>query len=110
MNTAEMLESEGMIVIETGTAQEALEAMKSGATHILIADVGLPDMSGFDLAVKLRESSPTLPVIFATGHNDVPGADAMPFCAVVPKPYDIAQIKRQIEALVVSGRLHGRNG
>ncbi|MDP1627769.1 PAS domain S-box protein [Parvibaculum sp.] len=110
MNTAEMLESEGMIVIETGTAQEALEAMKSGTTHILIADVGLPDMSGVDLAVKLRESFPTLPVIFATGHNDVPGADAMPFCAVVPKPYDIAQIKRQIEALVASGRLHGRNG
>ncbi len=102
MNMAEMLESEGMAVIETGTAREALEAMKSGTVDILIADVGLPDMSGADLAVKLRESSPTLPIIFATGHNDVPGAESMPFCAVVSKPYDIGQIKRRIEALMAS--------
>ncbi len=102
MNMAEMLESEGMAVIETGTAREALEAMKSGTVDILIADVGLPDMSGADLAVKLRESSPTLPIIFATGHNDVPGAESMPFCAVVSKPYDIGQMKRRIEALMAS--------
>ncbi|MEQ8268036.1 MAG: response regulator [Parvibaculum sp.] len=107
MNTAEMLESEGLTVIEAGTAGEALEAMRSGTADILIADVGLPDMSGLDLALQLREGFPTLPIIFATGHNNVAGADSLALCAVVPKPYDISQIKREIEALLARSRPMG---
>lgn len=110
MNTAEMLESEGLTVIEAGTAREALEAMRAGTADILIVDVGLPDMSGVDLALKLRETSPTIPVIFATGHNNVAGADSLPLCSVVPKPYDIGQIKREIEALVALSRTPGPAG
>jgi|TARA_B110000977_G_scaffold164131_1_gene210452 two-component system catabolic regulation response regulator CreB len=59
------LESEGIDVDWTASGVEALEQAASTDYHLIVLDVGLPDMSGFDVCRKLRETNP-VPVIFLT--------------------------------------------
>lgn len=103
MSTTEMLESAGMEVIESGSGAEALAAIETETPDILIADVGLPDMTGVELAEKARGLSAALPIIFATGHSDVPGTETMPRTAIVTKPYDMGKLQDSIDALLGGG-------
>src|SRR3546814_3133810 len=77
-----------MTVIEAGTADEAAAAAGGHPIDILVTDVNLPDMSGLQLTLKLRETLPDLPVIFATGDRNVPGSEALEQTALITKPYD----------------------
>ncbi|ABS65090.1 PAS/PAC sensor hybrid histidine kinase [Parvibaculum lavamentivorans DS-1] len=103
MSTADMLREVGLIVIETDTAQEALDIIENGAVDLLITDVGLPDMSGVELALALRKSRRDIPVIFATGHAELDGADGILRSAVVSKPYAVIELKRCIDQLMALG-------
>lgn len=100
MNTTEMLESAGYRVSEAGSGKEALAALEKEAHDILIADVGLPDMTGVELAAKARVLNAGLPVIFATGHSTVPGAEEMGRAAILTKPYDLNQMTKMVQNLV----------
>jgi CheY-like chemotaxis protein len=58
-----------LIVAESGPA--AIAAVKGRPTlDLLIADVMMPDMKGPELAERLRETYPDLPVLFQTGFSD----------------------------------------
>jgi FixJ family two-component response regulator len=59
-----------------GTAEEFLSALPSPAVGCLIADVRLPGLSGLELHGELKRRGVALPVIFITGHADVPMAIA----------------------------------
>ncbi len=103
MSTTEMLESMGLTVTEAGSGSEALAALEAEVPDVLIADVGLPDMTGVELAQKARAIANGLPVVFATGHSEVPGAEEMGRAAVVAKPYDAGKLKNSIDALLRDG-------
>jgi Response regulator containing CheY-like receiver, AAA-type ATPase, and DNA-binding domains len=93
-----------MNVVEAGTAAEAISAAESHPIDILIADVHLPDMSGLQLTLKLRETLPHLPVIFATGDRSVPGSEALEQTALITKPYDYDLLAIRIRAMVTRRR------
>ncbi len=101
MTTAGMLEDNGLTVIETATAKEALAALPTGHIDIVVTDIGLPDMMGMDLVRKLRELLPDIPVLLATGARDVPGFDTLSNAAILTKPYDESALMRAITQLVV---------
>ena len=64
------LEQEGFEVVWCGTGGEALASLDQGSPHdLIILDVGLPDMSGFDVCRELRRSHQT-PVRFLTARAD----------------------------------------
>jgi FixJ family two-component response regulator len=54
------------------TPQEFLDSKRSGCPGCLVLDVRLPGMSGLDCQRRLAEAGVTLPIIFITGHGDVP--------------------------------------
>ena len=54
------------------TAQEFLRADRPDVPSCLVLDVRLPDMSGLDLQRKLAETNTEMPIIFITGHGDIP--------------------------------------
>ncbi|MET0935873.1 MAG: response regulator [Luteibacter sp.] len=83
----EMLQLRGHDVIEAGDATRALDMHAKTPAHLLITDVGLPDMSGVDLVAAMRTDNPDLAVIFATGHAHGEGLKPGPRTAVLPKPY-----------------------
>jgi len=70
MSTTDMLERLGCSVAGVGSGEAALELLaQSGGYDLLVTDVGLPGMSGEELAVKVRENYPLLPVVIASGYG-----------------------------------------
>lgn len=63
------LSTEGFASERCGLGHEALELAASGRYALVILDIGLPDMSGFDVCRHLRRRS-DVPVIFLTARSD----------------------------------------
>ena len=57
-----------------GSATEFLEAYDPQKGGCLVLDIRMPRMSGLELQQKLKEQGSTIPIIFITGHGDVPMA------------------------------------
>jgi PAS domain S-box-containing protein len=86
LTTAEILEDQGYTVLEAGSGSEALDLLKQYRVDVLMADFGLPDMTGVELANRAREMRPALPLLFATGHVQVENLPAGP-TRQVTKPF-----------------------
>jgi two-component system response regulator FixJ len=56
------------------TAGEFFEVYDGSQRGCLVLDIRMPGMSGLELQEKLKQSGSTLPIIFMTGHGDVPMA------------------------------------
>jgi len=69
-----LLESRGLKVELYPSAESFLQAYNNGSCGCLVLDVRMPGMSGLDLYGQLQAQASTLPVIFITGHGDVPMA------------------------------------
>ncbi len=85
-----LLKSVGQAVETFASAQEFLDAYKDDRPGCLVLDIRMPGMSGLELQEKLNERRSILPVIFITGHGDVPMAvEAMQAGAVdfIQKPF-----------------------
>jgi two-component system catabolic regulation response regulator CreB len=63
------LSTDGLEPVWCGTGSEALDKLKSENFALVIVDVGLPDVNGFDLARDIRKSS-GIPLIFLTARSD----------------------------------------
>src|SRR5438270_8521297 len=64
-----VLEEEGYAVSEAASGERAAETFAAQPTDVVLVDVMLPGMSGFDLCRKLRETS-DVPVIMVTARSD----------------------------------------
>jgi FixJ family two-component response regulator len=67
-----LLTSVGMTVEVFPSAQAFLAARRVEAPGCLVLDVRLPGLSGLDLQRELAGTNATLPIIFLTGHGDIP--------------------------------------
>ncbi len=63
------LRTDGCDPVRATTGAEALAALTAGDISLVVLDVGLPDMNGFDLCRTIRRSS-DLPVIFLTARSE----------------------------------------
>jgi FixJ family two-component response regulator len=54
------------------STQEFLQAVTSDAPGCLVLDVRLPGMSGLEFQAKLTQANAHIPIIFMTGHGDIP--------------------------------------
>lgn len=85
-----MLESVGRQVQSFASADSFLAAYTQSMAGCIVLDIRMPGMNGMELQRKLNEINSILPIIFVTGHGDVPMAvEAMQQGAVdfVQKPY-----------------------
>jgi len=67
-----LVRSVGLRVETFASAQEFLVAKRPDAPSCLILDVRMPGLSGLDLQLKLTEADIRIPIIFITGHGDIP--------------------------------------
>lgn len=67
-----LIMSVGLRVETFGTAQEFLKSTRLDAPGCVVLDVRLPGLSGLDLQRELAAHGINLPVIFITGHGDIP--------------------------------------
>jgi FixJ family two-component response regulator len=67
-----LLRSVGLGVETFGSAQAFLRHPRPDAGGCLVLDVRLPGLSGLDLQRELAAAEMTMPIIFITGHGDIP--------------------------------------
>lgn len=94
----------GLRMFSFATARQFLNHSKFESPSCLVLDVELPDFNGLDLLKELRDRGWTLPIIFITGHGNIPMAvEAMRAGAMhfLPKPCDnrelLAVIRQALE-------------
>lgn len=95
-----VLESIGYRVAIYESANRFIDAWNSDMAGCLVLDIRMPGMNGMELQRRLNERNSILPIIFVTGHGDVPMAvEAMQQGAVdfVQKPYREQELLEKIE-------------
>ena len=87
---ARLIQSAGYQVETFGSARDFLDReVREVGVGCLVLDIRMPGLSGLDLQRELQAANATLPIIFITGHGDVPmSVKAMKAGAVdfLPKP------------------------
>jgi CheY-like chemotaxis protein len=100
LNTAELLQDLGHIVVEAGNAEDAMEALDAGPVDVIITDLGLPGLSGADFASMARKAKPDIAIVFATGAEpgpDLIGNDAASY--LLRKPFGAADVAAALQAV-----------
>jgi len=103
-----LLESSGFNVRDFASAEAFLREYREELPGCLVLDLRMPGLSGIELQDQLRHDGVELPIIFITGHGDVPvSVQAMKGGAIdfLEKPFDDAQLMDRIrEAFALDAR------
>jgi two-component system response regulator TtrR len=102
-----LLEASAYRVATYDSAEAFLAGFDPNAIACLILDVRMPGMSGLELQDELLARKLNLPIIFITGHGDVPMAvSTMKKGAVdfIEKPFDQTALKELVERMLAHAR------
>lgn len=102
-----LLEGVSYTVRTFDSAESFLAGFDPKAIACLVVDVRMPGMSGLELQEDLLSRKVDLPLIFITGHGDVPMAvNTMKKGAAdfIEKPFDQAKLKAQVERMLAQAR------
>jgi len=102
-----LLEGASYRVQSFSSAEAFLAGFDPSAIACLVLDVRMPGMSGLELQDELIQRKVSLPIIFITGHGDVPMAvSTMKKGAVdfIEKPFDQAKLKDLVEKMLARAR------
>ena len=109
-----LLEHIGFTVLEAVNGKEALELYQRNATDIalVMTDIGMPVMDGYELFSELKKLNPGLPVIISSGYGDAEvtariGTDTS--AALISKPYGADQL-REVLKKALEGHCSHRPG
>jgi PAS domain S-box-containing protein len=100
MSTTAMLEDLGHKVIDVASGAKALEVIAGDPTiDLVISDQAMPGMTGSELADAIKTRRPTLPVILATGYDELPPG-TNPLIRRLVKPFTQRQLAEAVAAAV----------
>ncbi|WP_368647102.1 response regulator transcription factor [Castellaniella ginsengisoli] len=102
-----LLEANGYAVRSFAGAEEFLAAYDPEQVGVLIADIRMPGMSGLELQEALIVRKAPLPIVFITGHGDVPMAvSTMKKGAVdfLEKPFNEADLRALVATMLEQAR------
>ncbi len=94
------------------SGQEAIDEVNNTGADLVITDLRMPGMTGFELLGKLREIDEDMPVLVMTGYSSVENAvEAMKLGATdfIKKPFDFKELKLIIERTQQSVKLKDEN-
>jgi signal transduction histidine kinase len=98
--TAGMLEQLGHRALIASSGTLALELIRlEPAIDLVITDQAMPGMSGTELAARVRDARPNLPVVLATGFADLPSGD-VPSTPRLDKPYRLHKLAATITTVL----------
>ncbi|MCS6951694.1 MAG: response regulator [Bryobacterales bacterium] len=86
-----------------GRALEMLEAGSPEAVDILVTDLHMPSMDGFELVARVRARFDRLPIVVLSGDTDPATPERLRRLGVdayFAKPYSPAQVRKKVEELL----------
>jgi len=98
-----LMESVGLAVETFASCQAFLDAYTEERTGCLLLDIRMPGMSGIRLQTELLDRQSTLPIIFITGHGDIPMAVEAIKCGAadfIPKPFRDQELLDRIDKVL----------
>ncbi len=109
---ATALRYEGYDVSEACTGRAGLSAAQTGNLDMIVLDVMLPDIDGFEVARRLRADGVATPILFLTAKDGLDdklqgftaGADDY-----VTKPFSLAEIVVRVKAILQRTQRGGRH-
>jgi len=102
-----LIRSAGLRARTFGSAQEFLANRGAEAPSCLILDLQLPGLSGLDLQMRMAEADLEIPIVFLTGHGNIPASvQAMKAGAIefLTKPVEEADLLRAIQEAIERDR------
>jgi FixJ family two-component response regulator len=106
-----LLKSAGLRSETFGAAEEFLRHKREDGPNCLVLDVGLPGINGLDFQRQLADAGIQIPIIFITGHGDIPmTVKAMKSGAVgfLTKPFDDQDLLNAIHQALERDRVTRR--
>ena len=103
----DLLEEMGYGVLEAANVVGAIEQMSNTRIDLLITDLGLPDMPGIELARRLRNYWPLLPVLFATGRSREDSGAIDGNTGYLAKPFTMKTLEAALAKLFKSATVSG---
>ena len=99
----------GWQVVTASDGKEAMRALQTEKVHLVVTDLRMPEVDGFELLAHLRRNHPSLPVILMTalGTAEISarlGADAL---ECLGKPFDVEVLRQKIGDMLAQ-RVKGR--
>ncbi|MDQ1484511.1 MAG: two-component system, OmpR family, response regulator [Actinomycetota bacterium] len=107
---ATALRYEGFDVTTASTGTQALEAVITSRPDLVVLDVMLPDLDGFEVARRLGEQGKAVPILFLTARDSTDdkirgltiGGDDY-----VTKPFSLSELLARVHAVLRRGQGHG---
>ena len=98
------LEHMGHRVLEAGDGVEALACLaENPAVDLVITDLRMPRMDGWELATRLSRRSPRVPVLFMSGFDEHLATDTIAG-PVLPKPFTAERLDDLLQQVLAAGR------
>ncbi|MDD2899748.1 MAG: response regulator [Desulfuromonadaceae bacterium] len=103
-----MLQALGFTVIEAVNGEEALEQYRKNSADItiVVTDIGMPIMDGYELIHELKNLTPKLPIIISSGFGDTEVASRIArenIAGLICKPYNFLELREVVKS--VAGRM-----
>jgi len=102
---ARLIRSSGLMAKTFSSGEEFLAAPRPKLPSCLVLDMNLPGLTGLDLQQELARSGQQVPIIFLTGHGDIPmSVRALKAGAVdfLTKPFDVEDLLHAIHQCITS--------
>ena len=87
-------------VVEATGGEEAIELLKSQTFDLAILDYFMPGLQGNQVAVRIREIAPSLPLLMITAYLEKLRDRDKPVDAVLGKPFSIEQLRQAVANLL----------
>lgn len=103
MIVKETLEGEGFDVIVANNGSEGLQLLTQSRPDIVVADIMMPEMDGFEMVRRIRRSDQSLPVLFLTARSavsDVVEGFELGGNDYLRKPFSMLELIVRIKSLV----------
>jgi DNA-binding NtrC family response regulator len=97
-----VLEQSGYRIVSAATPSEAIALVNSAQFDLALLDYGLPSMSGTQLAQKLKECDPSVPVVLISGVKWMPGTELTYVDAYCGSGSTLDELVGTIEMLLVA--------
>ncbi len=100
-----LLQKLGFTVLDAANGKEALELYQQNAADItlVLTDMGMPVMNGYELFYKLKQLNPQLPIIISSGFGEGDIGSRIPreeIAGLINKPYNFDQMREVLRGVV----------